>query len=354
MTSHCIIALDTLSYDTGAELAVANSTQLTREQIRNREHLASPEIRARFEAAVRKFRLVFTPEFVDSTLETKQLRVEVVSDIRSPVEIRGRNHRISYVVFAFLDVQDATSNPEGTDLVYASPSSLKIIAQRAKSMGRADISTTLVVLVPGEHRDASLQRFKQIQFEADGQLVDLPGIDAVASTRCAFVDAKHHAAVETRRRLAFELTYRGEFYAEDTSTHDSLSTLRKLVEIGVADYAVDSRKRTIDDEPVLSVWSTFLAANREQVHDDEKTDLLALVQHLLTNGDVTQPRPLYDGDDDDDNNNEAKAKVEPPMNDIDEDLFYNREVPYSAYNDDDEDEEEDNDEDDDANNDDKD
>lgn len=290
---HCIIALDTLSYDDERGLCNSATANMSAEAIRRGEHLATPELRGRFKATVKRFRNTFTPEFVESCLlEIKEgLDVEIVSDIRSPADLRGRNHRISFVVFAFLNACD---DDQSDDLVYFSSSTLKLLTQRAKSMNTAS-SVFIVVLIPGEHRNASMERFKQLQFEADGQMVGFPQIDAASSILPVFVDAKQHMATESRRRLAFALTNYADLFVEDTSAHQSLETLRKLVEVGVSDYAVSSRKRTVDGEPVMmSVWSNFLAANQEQVDEDKKINLLALVRSFITGNDTTVALPSAD------------------------------------------------------------
>lgn len=326
---HHIIALDTLSYDDEKGLCNGATTRMSAEEIRRGEHLATVAIRNRFKATVKRFRHTFTPEFVESTLGPDiGANVEIVSDIRSPPDIRGRNHRISFVVFAYLDASDAIndSEDESSDLVYFSSSTLKLLTQRAKSMN--DTSSVFVaVLIPGEHRAASLERFKQLQYEANGQMADFPGIDSATLILPVFVDARQHVAVETRRKLAFALTHHSDFFVEDTSAYQSLLALRKMVEIGVSDYVVDSRKRTVDDEPVLSIWSTFLAANREQVDDDKKADLLALVRDFIVVGDVTAPLPIADAlvdEDTDDAQGNDEGNGQHREYDIDEDLFFNR------------------------------
>ena len=321
---HRVIALDTLSYDDEKGLCSSATESMSAEAIRRGEHLATAEIRDRFKATVKRFRNTFTSEFVEASLSEFENKVEIVSDIRSPLDLRGRNHRISFVVFAYLNAQDDAQdndNEEGDDLVYFSSSTLKLLTQRAKSMNSA--SVFVVALIPGEHRTASLERFKQLQFEADGQLSRFPGIDALSSTILpVFVDAKQHMAVESRRRLAFALTHYADWFVEDSSAYQSVAALRKMVEIGVSDYSVGSRKRTIDDEPVLlSDWSTFLLANQEQVDEDKKANLLALVRDFVTGNDATVALPSADAlDNDDDNNDSASTRGM----DFEDDLFFNR------------------------------
>lgn len=322
---HCIIALDTVSYDDERGLCHSATESMSADEIRRGGHLATAETRSRFKATVKRFRHTFTPEFVESSLaDTKEgLRVEVVSDIRSPVEIRGRNRRISFVVFAYLDAQSSDDADERTDLVYFSSSALKLLAQRAKSVNADSSRVFVLVLIPGEHRGASRERFKQLEFEADGQTSRFPGIDAASSILSVFVDAKQHMAVESRRRLAFALTGHAHLFVEDSSAHQSLATLRKLVEVGVSDYAVDSRKRTVDDEPkLLSDWSTFLLASKEQVDEDKKLDLLALVRDFVTGKDATVELPSANAlDEEDDPIGDDLARWQ---DNDDDDAFFNR------------------------------
>lgn len=329
---HHIIALDTLSYDDEKGLCNGATARMSAEEIRRGEHLATAAIRDRFKATVRRFRHTFTPEFVESVLGPDiDVNVEIVSDFRSPPDMRGRSHRISFVVFAYLDAQDNANDDdddERDDLVYFSSLTLKLLTQRAKSVN-GDVF--VVVLIPGEYQNAPLERFRQLQYEGNGQMADFPGIDAATPILPVFVDARQHIAVESRRKLAFALTRHSDLFVEDTSIHQNLLALRKMVEVGVSDYVVDSRKRTIDDEPVLSVWSTFLAANREQVDDDKKADLLRLVRDFITGGDATAPMPAADAlaednDDEDNDNEEDNDEGNGPHRefDVDEYVFFNR------------------------------
>jgi len=304
-TMHCTVAIDTLSHEAKDLCWNVGAERLSALELRQGRHLASPAIQRQFANAVRRFRDTFTPEFVVASCQDSKLQVDVVSDFRSPSELRGRNHRISFVVFAYLDAQHDELNPEGTDLVYYSASTLKLILQRAQSLGRDDDSARVfvVVLIPYQHH--SLERLKQLEFEANGQI-----LDTSAEILSVFIDSSNHRTRESRRRLCYELIHHPDDFVEDTSAHESLLTLRKLIETGLVDYDTDSRKRTVDDVPVVTPWSDFLVKARAQTQEP----LFDLIRNMLAGNDDTVPLPVSK---DDDIDVDVGAAIE-------EDLYYNR------------------------------
>lgn len=315
---HYIIALDTLSpeaKDLRRNVAVGEFDNI---QLREGKHLATPEVQLRFKQAVRRFRHTFTPEFILAQLgesDSKATEIEVVSDFLSPSIVRGRYHRIGFVVFAYLDAQDETSNPQGTDLLFYSTSTVDVLTKRAKSLGRADAQVFLVVLVPyQQNRATSLERFKQLEFEVDGQCVGIP--NAPASTLVVFVDSPAHKAKESRRRFCYELTYNARDFAEDTSAHESLLTLRKVTELGLANYDADSRKRTVRGQPVVSAWSEFLI--------EAKPEVLSLIRSMLVGEDATVPLPVVAETQDDDDASDNDIHVAETNYYDDMEMYYDR------------------------------
>lgn len=315
---HFIIALDTLSYDAEdlrRNVAVGEFDNI---QLREGKHLATPEVRLRFKQAVRRFRDTFTPEFIASQIgesDSKATNIEVLSDFRSPSIVRGRYHKIGFVAFAYLDARDETSNPDGTDLLFYSTSSIEGVIRHAKAVGRVDAQVFLVVLIPyQQNRATSLERFKQLEFEVDGQRVEIP--NAPASTLVVFVDSPAHRAKESRRRFCYELTYNAGDFAEDTSAHESLLTLRKVTELGLANYDADSRKRTVRGQPVVSAWSEFLI--------QAKPEVLSLIRSMLVGEDATVPLPVVAETQSDDDASDNDIHVAETNYYDDMEMYYDR------------------------------